>query len=205
MEIMVYLCDHTSSTYFNTINTITMNSFFFPLFVGLVSGACLLSSALYAWNLKYRKQIQAQSEEIERLGTECRKLRGRAPSSAPTHPIKELERQREEQEVKALLRQTPFEESNWTRIEAFVNATQDRFTERLTEKFPQLTQEDVHTILLIRLSFDNKEIADFYHIRLSSLHTRRYRLKRKLGLEGDISVDEYIRTMFDREEEEDCA
>lgn len=62
----------------------------------------------------------------------------------------------------------------------------------LKYKFPKLTSGETRLVLLIKLKFDSKEIADALGISLQSVWRNRHRLSRKLGLGTTADLDTFI-------------
>lgn len=67
------------------------------------------------------------------------------------------------------------------------------FISRLTEKFPDLTSNDVRVLSFIRINLDKKEISNLMNISPRSLDTNRYRLRKKLNLDHNIDLNQFIR------------
>lgn len=81
---------------------------------------------------------------------------------------------------------------NWEEFEArFVAVNQD-FYERLHEQFPKLTQGDQRLCALIKLNFSSKDMAKLMGISVESVHTTRYRLRKKLKLSREVNLEEFI-------------
>lgn len=66
----------------------------------------------------------------------------------------------------------------------------------LKNKYPSLTEKDMHLISFIMLGLSSKEIADIYNIEPESVHTKRYRLRKKLGLNNEESFEEFLNRNF---------
>jgi len=66
------------------------------------------------------------------------------------------------------------------------------FKIKLESKYPDLSEHDKKLATLIRLDLSNKEIATLMGISPKSVEVSRYRLKKKLGLEKDSSLIEFI-------------
>ncbi|MEN0050964.1 MAG: hypothetical protein AAF806_28120 [Bacteroidota bacterium] len=82
--------------------------------------------------------------------------------------------------------------SNWKVFEArFVDVNKD-FYKRLKKQFPNLTQNDQKLCALVKLDFSSKDIASLLGISVESVHTTRYRLRKKLKLSRDINLKEFI-------------
>lgn len=75
--------------------------------------------------------------------------------------------------------------------EAFENADQD-FFKKVQDKHPKLTHNDLKMCAYLRLNLSSKEIAPLLNISVRSVEVKRYRLRKKLGLEHDEGLVEYI-------------
>lgn len=84
---------------------------------------------------------------------------------------------------------------NWEEFEARFIAVNQDFYQRLEVKFPKLTQGDKRLCALIKLDFSSKDMAKLMGISVESVHTNRYRLRKKLDLERDINLTEFIATL----------
>ncbi|MDG1803807.1 hypothetical protein [Flavicella sp.] len=82
--------------------------------------------------------------------------------------------------------------SNWKEFEARFTSINQSFYENLKEKHPKLKSADLKICALIRLNFSSKEMAPLLGISVESIHTSRYRLRKKLGLERTENLSEYI-------------
>ena len=66
------------------------------------------------------------------------------------------------------------------------------FFKSLKEKNSNLTSKDLKICAYIKMNLSNKEIAPLMNVSVRGLETHRYRLKKKLNLESDISVAAYL-------------
>ncbi|MEH0152493.1 hypothetical protein V6R21_01160 [Limibacter armeniacum] len=66
------------------------------------------------------------------------------------------------------------------------------FYDKLREKHPDLTPTEQKHCALIKLNFDSKEMASLLHISLNSVHISRHRIRKKMGLERDVNLSNYI-------------
>ncbi|BAX81871.1 hypothetical protein ALGA_3573 [Labilibaculum antarcticum] len=73
----------------------------------------------------------------------------------------------------------------------FVEVNSD-FYEKLREKYPDLTPTEQKHCALIRLNFDSNEMAQILNISLQSIHTSRYRIRKKLKLLHETSLSNFI-------------
>ncbi|MBL7817990.1 MAG: hypothetical protein JNL70_23475 [Saprospiraceae bacterium] len=63
---------------------------------------------------------------------------------------------------------------------------------RLHEQLPQLTTADVRLFLLIKIGFDANEISHILGISYKSVYSSRYRLRQKIGLVADETLEDFI-------------
>ena len=69
------------------------------------------------------------------------------------------------------------------------------FNIHLTEHFPQLSENDIRLVTLLRLGFSTKHIASLNNISPKSVEIARYRLRGKLGLSHDQNLQKYLKTI----------
>ncbi len=75
--------------------------------------------------------------------------------------------------------------------EAFNNADKD-FFKKLKENHPKLTHNDFKLCAYLRLNLSSKEIAPLFNISTKSVEIKRYRLRKKMNLDRDQSLTDYI-------------
>ncbi len=73
--------------------------------------------------------------------------------------------------------------------------THKGFTEKLQEKFPDLTEYDIRLAILVRLGLSSKEIATLMNISPKSVEIARYRLRKKLGLKERESMGDLLKNI----------
>lgn len=82
--------------------------------------------------------------------------------------------------------------NNWEEFEARFIAVNVGFYERLKVRFPKLTQGDRRLCALVKLKFTSKETARLLGLSVESVHTTRYRLRKKLGLMKGENLEDFI-------------
>ena len=75
--------------------------------------------------------------------------------------------------------------------EAFNNADKD-FLKKIKSLHPDLTPNDLRLCAYLRLNLSSKEIAPLLNISPRSVEVKRYRLRKKMNLEHDNSLTNYI-------------
>ena len=69
------------------------------------------------------------------------------------------------------------------------------FNAKLSENFPDLTQQERRLATLLRLGFSSKYIATLMNITVKSVEISRYRLRQKLGLSKGDNLVNYIKSI----------
>ncbi len=96
-------------------------------------------------------------------------------------------------EIRSIVRSmSSHSEENWKEFEARFISVNKKFYKKLNKKFPNLTQGDQKLCALVKLNFSSKEMAKLLGISVESVHTTRYRLRKKLKLSRQDNLTEYI-------------
>ena len=69
------------------------------------------------------------------------------------------------------------------------------FYDKLMSQYPDLKESDLKICAFIRLNLNNKEIGQYENITLRAIETRKYRLKKKLGLAPDDDLNSWIQNL----------
>jgi AraC family transcriptional regulator, chitin signaling transcriptional activator len=75
--------------------------------------------------------------------------------------------------------------------EAFNNADKD-FLKKIKKAHPSLTPNDLRLCAYLRLNLSSKEIAPLLNISVRSVEIKRYRLRKKMDLQHELGLVEYI-------------
>ena len=83
-------------------------------------------------------------------------------------------------------------DDDWEFFEqAFNNADKD-FLDQLKQLHPKLTNHDLKLCAYLRLNLSSKEIAPLLNISVKSVDIKRYRLRKKMDLDHNQNLTEYI-------------
>lgn len=77
-------------------------------------------------------------------------------------------------------------------LDELVKNTNNVFYKKLKEKHSNLTQSELKLALLINLNLSSNDLIEIFNISLSSLNTKRYRLRRKLNLSKSDVLEDYL-------------
>jgi len=85
-------------------------------------------------------------------------------------------------------------ENNLQAIWQKTNEMNREFYQQLKQQHPGLLKNELDFCGLIRMNFSMKDIAILKEVALKSVNMARYRLKKKLGLEHENDLDEYLQS-----------
>jgi tetratricopeptide (TPR) repeat protein/DNA-binding CsgD family transcriptional regulator len=83
-------------------------------------------------------------------------------------------------------------QSNWEEFKLRFTAVNEKFYHQVTTKYPNLSQADQKICALIKLNFSSKEMARLLGISVESVHTTRYRLRKKMQLDRSVNLEDFI-------------
>jgi len=69
------------------------------------------------------------------------------------------------------------------------------FIKQLSEKFPELTEKEKRLCVLLKLNLSSKEIATLNNISENAVVMARYRMRKKMGLNSEENLTEFIQKM----------
>ncbi len=82
--------------------------------------------------------------------------------------------------------------NNWEEFEARFSSVNESFYHTLSEQFPSLSAGDKKICALIKLNFSSKDMSRLLGISTESVHTTRYRLRKKLDLSREVNLSDFI-------------
>lgn len=77
-------------------------------------------------------------------------------------------------------------------LDHVLNYSNSAFYQRLRERHPGLTEDEMRLATLIRFNLSSDELIEVFNISVNSLMTKRYRLRKKLSLPKEESLENYI-------------
>ena len=83
-------------------------------------------------------------------------------------------------------------QDEWKVFEYNFNQVHEEFFKELKTRYPKLTHKDLKICAYIKMNLSTKEIAPLLNISTRGVETQRYRLKRKLNLESDKNLTDYL-------------
>ena len=83
-------------------------------------------------------------------------------------------------------------DEDWKNFQHYLNEIQGDFIKQLKEEYPHLSSGDLKLCTYLRLNLSTKEIAPLLSITPRGVEIHRYRLRKKLGLNHDKNLVEFL-------------
>nr|HMQ61184.1 triple tyrosine motif-containing protein [Flavilitoribacter sp.] len=81
---------------------------------------------------------------------------------------------------------------DWEIFETNFNLVHDEFFKKLRKEFPDLTPSELRLAAYLRMNLATKEIAPLLNISIRGVENKRYRLRKKLGLDQDANLTDFL-------------
>jgi len=86
-------------------------------------------------------------------------------------------------------------DKDWDVFKLYFEEVNRDFYQKLNSINPELTTNDHRLCALIKLNMNSKEMASVLNVAPNSIKSSRYRLKKKLGLDMEADLEEFIRKL----------
>ena len=134
-------------------------------------------------NTKVGNHLKAIKSQLEECYTQ---LRQENPESLVLRKLRQLERN---------ISNISMDDQSWNEFKDVFESIDSNFFTKLTTRNPKLTSLDLKHCAYIKMNLDNYEVANIFNVELKSLQMTRYRLKKKLNLNQDENLREFILTI----------
>lgn len=84
------------------------------------------------------------------------------------------------------------ENKDWKFIEPQIDKAYNQFITKLRQKHPDLSATEIRIAAYIRMNLSTKEICEFMNKTQRAIENDRYRLRKKIGLETNDSIQQYF-------------
>lgn len=145
-----------------------------------------------AENLSFKEKILEKEKELLTLNTKL--LNNKQYFKEIKADLKGLET-KDKSTLKIIIsdiNQVLDQENEWQTLKNHFNAVYEGFYDRLITLHPSLTETELRHCMFIKLHMQTKEIAKILLIDPRSVQTTRYRIKKKMNLNEEIDIREYL-------------
>ena len=87
-------------------------------------------------------------------------------------------------------------DNDWEVFKMYFEQVNSKFFENLKAINPSLTYGDLRIAALISLNLNVKETASVLNLAVNSIKSARYKLRKKLSIDSDVSLYDFMTTML---------
>ncbi len=99
------------------------------------------------------------------------------------------------QMLKKDMQKTLKAKKDWDNFEEYFIKSDPGFIDQLKTEYPKLTNQEIRLASLIRIGMTNREISSVLNVNIQSIKNSLYRMKKKLQLDADISLREFLSSL----------
>lgn len=127
-----------------------------------------------------------KSEMLSSIKEELLRLQGEAVINKDSKDFKKL--------VRTIDKELDIQE-DWEQFSVHFDTVHTNFLRTVKERFPDLTANELKLCAYLRLNLSSKEIAQLMNISLRGVETSRYRLRKKLDLQNEGNLYDFLLTI----------
>lgn len=94
--------------------------------------------------------------------------------------------------IQSLIQDNISHDDDWKTFTGNFDAVYEDFTKRLRKLHPSLTPTELKVCCYLRMGLNSKDMAPLFNISYRSVEMTRYRLRKKLGLEREDNLSDYL-------------
>ena len=168
--------------------------------VTIIFAITIIALILYSYNqykAKARIKLQAENEKLlqeEKIHNEEMHHKEIQLSTMRNFILKRIDTAQKIQELRGnRTNSVLLTEEDWEEIRLFVDSVEGNFVTRLRDNFPDLSEDDIRFMMLVRLKMPTKALALIYGISEKSIKQKLFVYKTKVGINGEkISLRTFI-------------
>ncbi len=130
-----------------------------------------------AMNMVYKNEL------LQKIRAEVMKLKQSDGKALEEHQLRRISK---------VIDEGLSDDRGWGLFEESFNEAQEDFFKKLKKEYPDLVPNDLKLCAFLRMNMTSKEIASLLNISLRGVEIRRYRLRKKLNLEHDKNLVEFL-------------
>jgi ligand-binding sensor domain-containing protein/DNA-binding CsgD family transcriptional regulator len=127
-----------------------------------------------------------KNELLTRLITDIENIDENVLNSSLHSPIKKVIKK---------INSNLLDKEDWLTFQLHFNNSHTQFFEKLREKHPDLSSNEIKLSAYLKLNLSSKEIASLMHVAITSIEQSRYRLRKKINLDKDVNLVNYIQNI----------
>ena len=130
-----------------------------------------------AMNIVYKNEL------LQKISEEIGHLKDTTGKKLPDDQLRKIQK---------VINEGMTDERDWNLFESSFNEAHESFFKKLKSHHPDLVPNDLKLCAYLRMNMNSKEMASLLNISLRGVEIRRYRLRKKLNLEHDKNLVEFL-------------
>lgn len=102
---------------------------------------------------------------------------------------------KESKELQKEIQNNLTSDQQWDTLKMHFEEVHPTLFAELQRLAPELTKNDLRYCAYMKMGLSNKDIAQLLHLDPESVRKQQYRIKQKLGLEKDISLNDFVQSL----------
>jgi len=131
--------------------------------------------------------VVRKNEILLNISSRLNKLQRTLEYGGPAEATPQISR------IQTLIQENMSHDDDWQTFTNNFDAVYDDFTKRLRLQHPGLTPAELRVCCYLRMGLSSKDMAPLFNISYRSVEMTRYRLRKKLGLDRDVNLGDYLR------------
>jgi ligand-binding sensor domain-containing protein/DNA-binding CsgD family transcriptional regulator len=127
--------------------------------------------------------IVAKNELLQNIQQELLLLKDTAGKKLPEEQLRKIQK---------VIAESMSDERDWNLFENSFNEAHENYFKKLKAGHPDLTPNDLKLCAYLRMNMSSKEMASLLNITVRGVEIRRYRLRKKLSLEHEKNLTEFL-------------
>lgn len=172
----------------------TMTIFYFTALSVLAALLAVIFFLLYRHSRTIQRNTQLEVEKLdseimlERMQNELLRLKVHQKGEQ----LKEVQKENMSMSLKLASLKEQTDISSLQTFDETFRLLNEKFGTELRQRFPRLTTNEQRFLCLIKLGMTSQEMMSVLNITSSGLYKMRYRLKKKLNLEGEETIESFL-------------
>ncbi len=173
------------------------------LIVGIIALLIMFSLIYYALKQKMKQNKLIRESLNQDLNFKNKELTSFALHLAQKNEVleslkqrvKELKSKNSNQGCQQIIQAINFnlqDDNNWQNFTRYFEQVHSGFSKTIKNKFPTITTNELRLMALLKMNMSSKEIASILNISNEGVKKARYRLRKKLALDSDQSLQEQV-------------
>jgi tetratricopeptide (TPR) repeat protein len=179
------------------------DSFRLILIIALISAILVGLMTVYSLRQKIKRN-RAEKEKLDNeLSFKKKELTSHALHLAKKNEVlqeikakaKELKSSNSSSGYQQLIQTINFDlkdDNNWENFKKYFEEVHKDFNNNVKKKYPEVTANELRLMALLKMNLSSKEIANILNISSEGIKKARYRLRKKLDLSSDDSLQDLV-------------